>query len=644
MNADLLLRNAAVYSLQITIIIAAAGALAAVLGVRSPGARLRIWHAVLAGCLLMPALAPWQTLPPSVQGDVTATSIALGTVRDATGAGFALRWPFTAAETVLLLFALGSAVRLTMLGIGMLRLKRMARRAQLIWPEPASVEQAKRIAGASPQFCWSEEIAGPVTFGFFIPVVLLPVSFAELSEKEAAAVALHEALHVRRRDWLFTMAEELVRAMLWFHPAVWFVLNRVQLAREQTVDQFVVKGMRGSENYLDALLKIAASQVEPDLAPAPLFLKKRHLRERVDAIMKGTHMSAKRLAVSILTLLVALPTTAFLVATYLPLLASAQSIPDSAGVEVKTGPFKVLHRAPVQYPLEARDTGQEGTVILSVTVDPSGEVTDARVVNASGPESLRRAALSSILQWHFSTDPVEVAPGDRRPLPSTFEVAIGFHPGQTAKMSASQAVARPPDTLMTIEKVDLTLLPPDLRPKVEQALTLREGQAVREEDLEQQRAALRKIDSHLVLAKGRISSTDPRNLRLAVMLRIPPVSMEGAVPPARTATEASSSQRIRVGGNVQEVNLINKVTPLYPPLAKQARVQGTVRFQVVIDKEGRVQNIELQSGHPLLVPAAIEAVKQWVYRPTLLNGNPVEVMTQIDINFTLSDDSPPANQ
>jgi TonB family protein len=97
-------------------------------------------------------------------------------------------------------------------------------------------------------------------------------------------------------------------------------------------------------------------------------------------------------------------------------------------------------------------------------------------------------------------------------------------------------------------------------------------------------------------------------------------------------------QRIRVGGNVQASNLVKKVTPVYPPLAKQARMQGTVRFTVIINKEGSVENVQLVSGHPLLVPSALEAVKQWKYRPTLLNGNPVEVITQIDINFTLADD------
>jgi len=94
-------------------------------------------------------------------------------------------------------------------------------------------------------------------------------------------------------------------------------------------------------------------------------------------------------------------------------------------------------------------------------------------------------------------------------------------------------------------------------------------------------------------------------------------------------------QRIRVGGNVQAANLIHQAAPVYPPLAKAAAIQGTVRFTVIIGRDGSVQNVTLISGHPLLVEAAREAVQQWQYKPTLLNGQPVEVVTQIDVNFTL---------
>jgi protein TonB len=107
-------------------------------------------------------------------------------------------------------------------------------------------------------------------------------------------------------------------------------------------------------------------------------------------------------------------------------------------------------------------------------------------------------------------------------------------------------------------------------------------------------------------------------------------------PPVKEAPKPVTPKSIRVGGNVQAAKLVRQPKPSYPPLAKQARIQGTVRFNAVIGRDGTIQNLTLASGHPLLVPAATEAVRQWVYQPTLLNGEPVEVVTQIDVNFTLS--------
>jgi len=85
-----------------------------------------------------------------------------------------------------------------------------------------------------------------------------------------------------------------------------------------------------------------------------------------------------------------------------------------------------------------------------------------------------------------------------------------------------------------------------------------------------------------------------------------------------------------------EGNLIHRVQPEYPALAKQARIQGTVVLRAVINREGTIQDLQVLSGHPLLVQAAINAVRQWRYRPYYLNDQAVEVETQVTVNFTLS--------
>jgi len=106
----------------------------------------------------------------------------------------------------------------------------------------------------------------------------------------------------------------------------------------------------------------------------------------------------------------------------------------------------------------------------------------------------------------------------------------------------------------------------------------------------------------------------------------------GAAPPPPKPTQT----RIRQGGNVTAAKLMNKVQPQYPPLARQTRISGTVRLHAIIGKNGQVEQLEVMSGHPLLVQAALDAVRQWKYQPTQLNGEPVEVDTTIDVIFSLN--------
>ena len=102
-----------------------------------------------------------------------------------------------------------------------------------------------------------------------------------------------------------------------------------------------------------------------------------------------------------------------------------------------------------------------------------------------------------------------------------------------------------------------------------------------------------------------------------------------AMPPPRASVPAFRTSKILEG------NLINKVQPSYPPLARAARIQGAVILYAMISKAGTIDNLRLISGHPMLSKAAIDAVSQWRYRPYILNGEPIEVETQITVNFTL---------
>lgn len=113
-----------------------------------------------------------------------------------------------------------------------------------------------------------------------------------------------------------------------------------------------------------------------------------------------------------------------------------------------------------------------------------------------------------------------------------------------------------------------------------------------------------------------------------------PSLFAGSQPVLPVATPAAKIAPLRVS-HISEGNLVHKILPTYPPLARSARIQGQVVLQAVISKQGVIENLQVLTGHPMLVPAAIEAVCQWRYRPYILNNEPVEVETQITVNFSL---------
>jgi len=165
-----------------------------------------------------------------------------------------------------------------------------------------------------------------------------------------------------------------------------------------------------------------------------------------------------------------------------------------------------------------------------------------------------------------------------------------------------------------------------------------------------------KVQSDLVNGQLRTPTKIPQKVQMIKEEEAPPVmgtgvmggvpggvpggSMGGVIGGMINSTAAipkvATPQRVRVSTGVATGLLIKKVQPNYPPLARQARIQGQVVLQAEINKEGAIQNLQLISGHPMLAPAAIEAVKQWRYKPYLLNGEPVAVDTQVVVNFTLS--------
>lgn len=595
------------------VVLAGAGAVAA-LAITHSKARLLFWQGLLVAMLLLPAIEPWK--PAAVQVDVTADSIGAVIAPAGSIASSSFHWR---AEYWLWIIAAGAALRLLLVAAGLFKLRRYRSHSEAMAAPPLL------FASEAANWYASGSVPGPVTYGWRRPVILLPSSVLDLPAGLREAIECHELIHVRRRDWLFVMAEAVVRSLLWFHPAVWFVLGRIQLAREQAVDREAVELLRNRETYLDALVAVAGYRLHPDLAPAPLFLRKRHLLARVDAVVKEVKMSRSKIMAACAAVCSAVPLALCAAAWLFPFVSEAQTAPDSPGIVVNAG-ATLLHRAPVR--VQAGET--PGTVILSATLDSSGEVTDAHVL--SGPDELRRSALSSVLQWHY------------QPGPTTVQISIQYGAAQSPSVTAAAPVQPAPVPPLgnrvgpaslpfpaSIKSIQFTGITADAEQELRARLPFHEGDTVNQTDVASIQSAARAFDKHLNAISIPLASTDGNEIAIRVFASAEPVPQ----PAPSTQIPAGA---VRVGGNVMSAKLVTKVTPVYPPIAKQARIQGSVEFQAILDKDGTVANLTLISAtSPLLVQNAMDAVRQWVYAPTMLNGQPVQVVTNVTINFTLTD-------
>ena len=580
MSAELLLTNLTNYSWQLVVLIAVGIALPIVFRLREPRSHLIYLQVLLAAALLLPVLQPWVTPARLTFRLARFSQLApsTGVVTDT------INWNWQ--EYAVIAFVAGTAMRLGWLALGFTMLRRYRGGAQPI--ELAAIDDARRATQSTAKVRQSATIPGPVTFGFWRPLVLLPPTIAALPDEAQFAVLAHEFLHVRRGDWLYAVAEELIIAALWWHPAIWFLVARIRLVREQVIDRAVIELTASPQPYIQALLTLAKQHCQPSLAPN--FLRRQHLTTRIRTLLTTeVTMSRTRIAATY-TVITALATaTAWLSVTNFPLQAAPQFDQGNSGVIAEV----VLRKNPV-YPSLAKRKGIEGTVEIEVTIAGNGTAEDARVL--SGPQELRRAALEAVLQWQFKKG------NPRAVVRIDFRLTADGGPAPTGKLREIKITGAAPAVIETLRS----------------RLAHLEGQPLNA-------AEISEIVRNVAPSLGISFKTDEATNDVTLTIGNPSANFAKGDGP-----------RLRVGGNVQSAKLLTKVTPLYPPLAKQSRIQGTVRFNTLIGADGHVRELLLETGHPLLVDSAMTAVRQWIYQPTLLNGNPVEVVTSIDVNYTLT--------
>ena len=544
MNLGLWLDNLLAYSLQVTALAAVGTVLPIVLRLRHPGVLLHYWQALFGACLLLPVIQPWRSLPVETLSlnDIGTVQIHT-TFAVATDGAVNLSLP----NILVAVLVLGALARLTWLAVGFYRLRLYVRKARPLRPLPEAVAEMCRLVGINPPMYFSSEIGSPVAFGFWRPVILVPDSFRDMPPDFQKAISCHELWHVRRNDWLFSVLEELAVAILWFHPAVWWLTSRIQLSREQVIDRLVLKTTGERKPYLEALLQTALARGRPELTFAPLFLTKHHLTQRVALILTEVAMSRTRIATAVAVSFTLLALTGRLATRAFPLEsppsptgqqdASLQAKrPTAASLKapslaIPPEELSLIHQTRPSYPVEAKIQGIQGEVLLAVNVNEKGEVDNIQVLK--GPAPLVLSALDAVKQWRYTP---YLKDGVAVPVSST--VAVNF-----------------------------TLV--DAKPAADQ-----------------------------------VQGTGTVRIDERVTLRTPPLAY--------------------------------RVEPVYPSEAKEKGVEGEVRFELTVNEQGDVTDVQVLGGNAMLVSSAYEAVRQWKYTPVSLDGVPIRVKISVAIKFELN--------
>ncbi len=395
---ELALRNLAAWSLQVAVLGLAAAALARLFPVERPAARLAFGQVLLVLVLGLPLVQPWHATSATVAwsfAPATAPAThATSSVPSGAASPYGTAWPVAIA--ILLLLGLG--FRLAQVGAGLVRLRTLRRRARPLDPPPWLVARRDDVAPLAA-FLLSEDVDTPATFGLRRPVVLLPPVFETMGRDRQEAIALHELLHARRADWPALVAEELLKAGLFFHPVVHWLVGRVRLAREQTVDAEVVRRLGGRQAYLDSLVEVARFAARARAVPAAPFLRESHLRERVELLLKEVSMSRFRTTAHLGLTAVALVLAVSWATATVPLQAAVtEPDPSAAGEQAAAtgakvavadkvtapGEPKLVRKVDPAYPAEAKADKVQGLFVIDVIIGKDGAIKEARVA-ASAP-------------------------------------------------------------------------------------------------------------------------------------------------------------------------------------------------------------------------------------------------------------------
>jgi len=377
-----------IYSSQILLVVSAAAMAEALLRRARPTVRLGYWRAIGVLCLALPLIASIGT-----SSAVVSVTFSVLPAQNAAVQSVATSLP-TVGPVLLWIWACGTIAGLAWLIAGAYRVRLMRQQST-----PASLaldlDQMRASLAPRAEFRWSGEVQQPVTLGIRRPIVLLPRRFDELTVDAKRAVACHELLHIKRRDWLWTVLEAHVRALFWFHPAVWWLIDRMQLLREQVIDHLVVEHTAMRRDYMLALMMFADS--ERPIALSSAFLRRRHLKSRLAQLVRENHMSAKRLmwTLAVLIGIVGGVTASTVRALPLNLVAAVQNATGSR-MEIR-----LAETTPTAGLQEARTSSGERIYLHPMPIATWADVSVVKIVDAGNSQvglamTFERAAASRL--------------------------------------------------------------------------------------------------------------------------------------------------------------------------------------------------------------------------------------------------------
>ncbi len=399
------------YSLQVGCLAALALLLPWAVRLADPRVAYVYWRGALVISLLAPFIElVWRPASTDVSGAVEFVASAVGVGRAAGGAAD-FRW----------VLAAGVAAMVVWRALGFFRLRGYRRRAQRVSGEQLfPAPRIEAALGVHPEYFLTNEVSGPLTFGLLRQSILLPRSLSGLGGDELESILTHEMIHVRNRDWPQVLAEEALRCVLWFHPLVHWLIERVRNAREMRVDAATVRMMGDRERYLVTLVQIAEKQQQRAWIAAPLFGGSR-LKQRVEVLMENHTMSKMRIVFVGLLVFAAFSIGGRLANEAFPLAAFAAEnyIVHAVGEDGVSTP-KLLRKVEPNYPEEAKEAKLEGTIVLELEVHPDGQAHNIHVLEGLGM-GLDEEAIAAVEQWTF-------APGEKdgEPVVVAAKIQISF--------------------------------------------------------------------------------------------------------------------------------------------------------------------------------------------------------------------------